>query len=194
MVIFKDIVKEEGGAFVATLVAAGVSPFACDGLYEAFGLSVSLRPVGPGKLMFDTELGAGGREGIGAIADAAIGEDTLDGDAVEGVEADGLLQGSDDAGDFFVGQDAGVGQARVIIDGDVQSFDAGAFVAVGPVAGAANARPRKASQLLDVHVEQFPGMLPLVAHHWRRRGVERTQSVQPVAAQDTRDGCPRHLH
>lgn len=89
---------------------------------------------------------------MGAVADAAIGEDALDGDTMEGVEADGSFEGGDDTGDLFVGQDTGVGDAGAIIDGDMEGLDAGTLAAIGAVARATHAGAVKAAEFLDVEV------------------------------------------
>ena len=184
MVIFEDIVREEACALGAGAVRACIGPLAGDGLDEALGLAVGLWAVGAGELVFDGEAGAGGGKGVGSITDAAIGEDALDGNAVEGVEADGLLQGGDDAGDLFIGQDAGEGDPGAIINGDMQGFDAGTLAAIGAVAGAPDAGAHKAAELLDIEVEEFAGMVALVTQDRRRCRIKGAEAVEAVAAKD----------
>ena len=184
MVIFEDIVREEGGALCAGAVAASVGPFAGDSLDEALGFAVGLGAIRAGELVLDAEAIAGGGKGVGAVADAAVGEDALDGDAMEGVEADGLFEGGDNAGDLFVGQDTGVGDAGAVIDGDVQGLDAGAFAAIGAVARAAHPRTVEAAEFLDVEMEEFAGLIPLVTAHGRRSRLERGEAIEAVATQD----------
>ena len=41
-----------------------------------------------------------------------------------------MEESGDDVGDFFVRKDTGVGQAGVVIDGDVERFAASAFIAI----------------------------------------------------------------
>jgi hypothetical protein len=188
MVVFKDIVREEAGALGTGAVGSGVGPLAGDGLDEALGFAVGLRSISAGKLVLDAELGARGGKGMRTIADPAVGEHALDLDAVEGVEADGLLERSDDTGDLFVWQHASVGKTRAIIDGDVKRLDAGAFAAIGAIAGAADSGSHEATELLDVEMEQFAGVLALVALHGSRRRIESGQSIESVTAQDARDG------
>ena len=72
-------------------------------------------------------------------AASAVGEQAGDGDAVGGVEGEGLVEGGEGTGDFFVWEQAGEGEAAVIVDGDVQGLDAGAWVAMGALAGGAHA-------------------------------------------------------
>jgi hypothetical protein len=91
-VIVMKIGGKEGSSVVAGVIRTGIGPLAGDGLDEAFGLAVGLRAIGFGEEMFEAELVAGGGEEFGAIGGAAIGEELLDGDAVSGVEAEGLVQ------------------------------------------------------------------------------------------------------
>src|SRR5450432_1343122 len=128
-VIVMKVVRKEGSAVVTGVVGPGIGPLAGDGLDEAFGLAVGLRAIGFGEEMFEAEFEAGGGEEFGAIGGAAIGEELLDGDAVSGVEAEGLVQSVEDAGGAFVREETSEGAARVVVDGDVETFDAGAWVA-----------------------------------------------------------------
>jgi hypothetical protein len=187
-VIFKYIVRQAGVAFVAGLVATAVSPLSGQGLDEAFGLAVGLRPVRPGEAVFDAVPLASSRKGMGVVAGAVIGEHLGDLDAVEGIKGEGLLQSGDGAGDLFVGMDAGEAQAAMIVNGDVQRLDTGAFAAVGPVAGATNAGTHEAAEFLDVQVDQFTRLLALVADGRWSLGFEELQAVKSVSTQDPADG------
>jgi hypothetical protein len=110
-VIVMEIEREERGAVVTGVVRAGISPLASDGLDEAFGLAIGLRTIGSSEEMADAQLVAGSGEELGAISRAAIGEDALDEDAVSLVEGDGLMEGGEDAGSFFIGKKAGESQS-----------------------------------------------------------------------------------
>ena len=98
----------------------------------------------------ESELVAGGGKEFGAIGRATIGEDGLDGDAVGAVKGQGLLEGREDAGDFFVGKKGGKSEAGMIIDGDMKGLDARARVAVGTVAGRANPGLGEAAKLFNI--------------------------------------------
>ena len=78
----------------------------------------------------------------------------------------------------LIGPDGRVAEAGVIVDTDMQAFPPGAPHLVAAIAGHPMARPLDAPELLDVEVEQFARMVPLVAHHrgWRRS--------RPMPAQD----------
>ena len=49
IVIIEEEVRKVSGAVIAGLIATGISPFASDGLNEAFGLAIGLRTVRFGK-------------------------------------------------------------------------------------------------------------------------------------------------
>jgi hypothetical protein len=166
-VIVMKIGGKEGSSVVAGVIRTGIGPLAGDGLNEAFGLAVGLRAIGFGEEMFEAEFVAGGGEEFGAIGGAAIGEELLDGDTVSGVEAEGLVQSVEDAGGAFVREETSEGEAGVIVDGDVETFEAGAWVALGTVAGGADAWATEATKLLDVEVEEFAGGGAFVAQRGR---------------------------
>ena len=151
---------------------------------EAFGLAVGLRAIGFGEEMFEAELVAGGGEEFEAIGWAAIGEELLDGDAVSGVEAESLVQSVENAGGAFVRKETSEGEAGVVVDGDVETFDAGAWVAEGAIPGGAHAWAMKAAELLDVEVEEFAGRGAFVAQRWRFGRIEKREAIEVMAAQD----------
>jgi hypothetical protein len=183
-VVVMRVVREEGSTVVTGGVGPGVGPLAGDGLDEAFGLAVCLRAIGFGEEMCEAEFMAGGGEELGAIGGAAIGEELLDGEAVSGVEAEGQVQSLEDALGAFVREETGEGEAGVIIDGDVETFDAGAWVAEGAVTGGAHARAIKAAELLDVEVEEFAGGGAFVAPRRRFGRIERGEAIEVMTAQD----------
>ena len=172
-VIVMKVVGKEGSSVVAGVIRTGVGPLASDGLDEAFGLAVGLRAIGFGEEMFEAEFEAGGGEEFGAIGGAAIGEELLDGDAVSGVEAEGLVQSVEDAGGAFVREETSEGESGVVVDGDVETFDAGAWVAEGAITGGADAWAMEATELLDVEVEEFARGGAFVAQRRRFGRIER---------------------
>ena len=149
-IVVMEVALEEGSAVVTGVVGASVSPLSGEGLNETFGLAVSLGPIGFGEAMLEAQLVAGLGKEFGAIGGAAIGEDGLDGDAVRGVKGQGLVEGGEDAGDFFIGEEGGKGDAGMIINGDVQTFHSRPRVTVGTVAGGANAGLVKAAKLFNI--------------------------------------------
>jgi hypothetical protein len=172
-VIVVKIGIEERGSMVAGEIRARVSPLASDGLDEAFGLAIGLRAIGFSEEMGEAELAAGGGEEVGAVGGAAICEETLDGDVVSGEEVESLLESGEDAWESFVWEETGEGEAGVVIDGDVEGLDAGAWIAHEAIAGGADARAREAAQLLDVEVEEVARVSAFVAHGGRFWRFER---------------------
>ena len=187
-VIVMKIKRKEGSTMVTGVIRASVSPLAGDGLDEAFGLAIGLRAIGTGEAMFDAELEAGVGEEFGAIGGAAVCEDALDVDAMSFGEVDGLLEGREDAGSLFVREERGEGDAAVIVDGDVEALDAGTWVAVGAIAGGADAGACEAAQLLDVEVEEIARRRAFVADDRRFWRIEGGEAVEAMAAQDAGEG------
>ncbi len=110
-IVVMEVEREERSAVITGVVGAGISPLASEGLDEAFGLAIGLRTIGSGEEMADAQLEAGSGEELGTISRAAVGEDALDEDAVSLVESDGLVEGGQDAGSFFVWKKTGKSQA-----------------------------------------------------------------------------------
>lgn len=183
-VVVVKVTRKEGSAVIAGVVRPGIGPLAGDGLDEALGLPIGLRAVGAGEEVAQPKLLTGGGKKFGAISRAAVGEQALDVNAVSGVEVDGLLESGQDAGCFFVREERGKGEAGVIVDGDVETLDAGAWVAHGALAGGADAGACEAAQLLDVEVEEFAGMVAFVAHGGRFGGLQGSEAVEAVPMQD----------
>lgn len=188
VVIVKEEVREEGSAVVTGLIRAGVGPLASDGLDEALGFAIGLGSIRSGEVMSEAELSTGGSEVFGAVGRAAVGQDAPDFDAVELVEGDGLVEGVEDARDFFIWEKAGEGEAGVIINGDVEAFDAGARAAAGAIAGGPDAGALEAAELLDIEVEEFAGMSVFVTNDGRLGRFERGQALELVTTQNARKG------
>ena len=155
---------------------------------EAFGLAVGLGAIGFGEEMLEAELMAGGGEGFGAISGAAIGQDLLDFDPVSGVEAEGLVESVEDAVGPFIRKQTSEGEAGVVIDGDVETFEAGAGVALSAVAGGADAWAQEAAELLDVEVEELAWRGAFVAQRRRFWRFERRETIEVMTAQDAGEG------
>jgi hypothetical protein len=73
----------------------------------------------------DAELSAGDRVRDREVGAAVVGEDPLDGDAVAAVERERAAEEADSGGCFLVCEDLGVGEAAVVVDGDVDVLPAG---------------------------------------------------------------------
>jgi hypothetical protein len=104
------------------------------------------------------------------------------------VEADRLMEGVEDTGDLFIRAEGGESQAGVIVDGDVETLDPGAWITLGAVAGGPNARAGEAAQLLDVEVEKIAGRVAFVADGRRLGRFESREAMEAVAAQHAGQG------
>ena len=180
--------REAGGALVGGVIRTSISPFASECLDEAFGLSIGLWAVRFSEEMFEAELLAGFGKEIGAIGRAAIGQDALDGNAMSLVEGDGLVEGCQDTGDFFIGKETGKGQARMVIDGDMEGLGAGAWIAVGTIAGSANAGLEKAAKLFNIKMKELAWRGAFVAHNRRLGRIECSQAIEAVTLKDAGKG------
>ena len=61
-IVVMEVEREEGGAVVRGVIRTSISPFAGDGLDEAFGLAVGLWAIGTSEEMADAQLVAGSGE------------------------------------------------------------------------------------------------------------------------------------
>ena len=84
-----------------------------------------------------------------------------------GEKVNGLLEKGDGGVGLLVRQDLGEGQARVVVDGDVQGLPAGMFVLTAAAAVTAPGDLLEAGHALDVEMQQIAGKGMLVAHHRR---------------------------
>jgi hypothetical protein len=179
---------EAGGAVVTGVVRTSISPLASEGLDEAFGLAVGLGPVRAGKAMLEAEMMAGLGKEFGSIGGAAVGEDALNADAVSVVEVDGLVESGQDAGDLFIGEEGGESQAGMIVDGDMETLDAGAWVAVGTIAGGADAGLMKAAKLFNIKMKELARSGAFVTDDGGLGRVERGEAMEAVALKDAGEG------
>ena len=187
-IVVMEVEREEGSAVRTGVIGTCISPLAGDGLDEALGLAVGLRAIGSCEEVMEAEILAGGREEFGTIGGAAVGEDGLDGDPVGFVEGDGLVEGGQDAGSFFIWEEGGKGQAAVVVNGDVEGLGAGAWIAVGTLAGGADAGLVKAAQLFNIKMKEIAGRGAFVTHDRRLGRIEGSQALEAVALEDAGKG------
>jgi hypothetical protein len=110
---------------------------------------------------------------------------------VAGKPGEGPLEKGDGGGLALVGQDLGIGQARSVVDRDMEVFPADAAGPVSAaVAGDAVADAGDLAELLGVEVDQLARPRALIAYdRWPR--LERGQPAEPAPAQDAADGRER---
>src|SRR5919198_1042597 len=165
-------VRQLGSALIRGVVGVSVGPFAQRGLDEAFSLAVGLGRIGPGADVLEGVTATGVAEGEGFVAGAVVGHDALDANAEAGIVSKGSQQEGDGAVFRLVGPDLGEGDARGIVDRDVDELpaDTAAVALAGAIASDAVADPFEAAKLLDVDVEELAGFLAFVASYrfsWR---------------------------
>ena len=177
-----------GGPLLGGMVGFGVEPLAQGGLDEALGLSVGAGPVRPGCDVAGADCDEGVLEGPAVgVGKGIVGHDALDAYAAAGEPTDGTVEEAGASLAALVGQDLGVGEARAVVDGDVQVLPAEASLAAGAIAGDAVADAVDAAELLGVDMDQLAGPGALVAHR-RRLGFQRGEPAETEPAQHRPDG------
>ena len=98
------------------------------------------------------------------------------------------MKGREDVGDGFVFVDAGKAESRMVINGDMERFSASAFIAIGAIAGTADAGFVKGAEFFHIEVDECAGFFVFVADHrrWGRR--ELGEVVETIAFKDAVDG------
>ena len=112
------------------MIGSCIGPFAKRGLDEAFGFAVGLGGVWPGEDLAKTEAFAGCSETLGAVARAIIGHHTLDPDTQPGIIGDSGLKESHSTFLALIRHDLDEGDARSIVDADVDELPADAMMAI----------------------------------------------------------------
>src|SRR3990172_227091 len=161
------------GAFCARGVDGAVGPAVSQGADEALCFPVCLGTVGTGAEVLDPELSAGKRVHYRDVGAAVVGEQLLDLDPVAAVEADGAAEEAGRGRRLLIGQHLRVGEAAVVVDGDVHVLPADRAPRLASLVGGgrvvvlrASADPPACSasdpaELLDIDVQQltWPGAL-----------------------------------
>jgi hypothetical protein len=129
------------------------------------------------------ELLAGGFEPVRDVAGAVVGHDSLDRDAAALEPGDRASEEARGGRGSFVGQDFGIGEARGIVDGDMDELPADASNASGAVSVDTMADTADTAQLLDVDVDQLARAFSLVSDDWLF-GLEALEPRQARAGQD----------
>ena len=138
----------------------------------------------------------------GAVCATVVAEHSFDADAVAAIEADCSMEKRRCRFGFLVGQDLGVGEAAVVVDGDVHvlvadrsSLAAGQVGEGGVVVldAAADAPARAADdpgELLDINMQELARPGALVADCWLE--TESAKTAKAAAGKDPRDGRQGH--
>ncbi len=164
-VVPPQVAGERTGALCARGVAACVGPFAEQRLNQSLGFPVCAGPVDPRVAALDFEACRGLLPGSSVVGLRIVGEHTLDDDPVRLIPGGGPLEEPTTAFGVLSGKQLGIGQTRVIVDGNVQVLPADPPVAVGPAgvrAERALAWLPKTTEFLRVDVQQLAWPLPFL--------------------------------
>src|SRR5690606_24103338 len=133
--------------------------------------------------MLEAEIAAGFRKGLGDVARTVIGHDAADGDAEAGIVGYRRRKEGDRTFLAFIGQDLAEGDARMIVDGDVDELpaDASAIGLAGAITGDAVTDPLKSSELLDIDMDHLAGTIAFVAADGDRQSVASGRRLRPRA-------------
>src|SRR5918996_1722436 len=193
MVVVPEPAVKGGGAFAARAVDGAVGPAGEERADEALCFAVRLRPSGPGAQVLDAEAATAERMDRRDVGGAVIGEDSLHLDPVAAVEGERSSEEADCRPRLLVREHLGVGEAAVVVDGDVDVLpadraaglaafvDAAGALAAGSAPADAFAGPTfDAPQLLDVDVDELAWPRALVAA--RLCEPDQAEPAQPLAA------------
>src|ERR1019366_3300240 len=124
MVVVPEPSVKGCGALGAIAVDRAVGPATEHGADEALCLAVRLRAVGAGAQVADAERATGHCVSDREIGTAVIGDELLDLDPVAAVEGSCAAQERDRGARLLVRENLCVGQARAVIDGDMDALPA----------------------------------------------------------------------
>jgi hypothetical protein len=130
-------------------------------LDEAFGLAVGFRGVGFGEDVPDPSISEELGDGSRSVGGAIVTHEAFHLDAEEGEVGESLLQEDLNATVFFIGKDLGIGDAGGIVDGHMDVLPASAPALIPTILGNPMAGSHDASELLDVDMQEFSGILTL---------------------------------
>jgi hypothetical protein len=126
------------------------------------------------------------------VARAVVGHHALDPNALAFEPAQRADQKTGHRLAFLVGQDLDIGQARGIVDSDVDELPARAVGAVAAIARDAVADAAEAGELLDVEVDELAGACAAVTPR-RLARLECGQATEPQPLEMAGDGAPRQV-
>src|SRR6202166_184748 len=129
MVVGMEPGQQSVGALLGMIVGPGISPFAQGGLDKAFGLAVGAWGVRTGKDVPRPAAAAQVGNKVRTVGGAVIGHDASDRDAQRLEVIEGAHEEGGSGFLALVGQDFGVGDARMVVDTNVGDLEAGAEAA-----------------------------------------------------------------
>ena len=185
-VVPPQVARERAGAVRARGVGVAVGPLPEQRTDEALRLAVSLGPAGAGPQMTDRVYRAGPAPEVRLVGVAVVGQHALYRDPPLPVPGERSPQERHRVLAPLGREELGVGEATVVVDGDVKVLPAGTGAAGDAVPQDALAHVPEAAELLGVDVEQLAWALAFVAHHRLPRGTGEPGA--PRAAQHLPDG------
>ncbi len=135
--------------------------------------------VRPRAQMAQAELSAALPPGVRDVSRSVVGHHLFHDDALLAVPVQRPFEEGDGVTPAVGRKHLRVGEAGVVVDGDVHVVPSGAPAALDAVAVDALADVPEASELLRVDVQQLAGAGTLVAHHWRTGLARQTGASQP---------------
>ena len=154
-----EVVESVGGV----LVEPSVGPFSDSGLDKSFRLTVGAGSVDASADMFDGEVSASLSKERGIETGSVVGHDPSNMDTEPSEISHGLVKEGGRRGSFFIRKHGGVGDAGVVIHGDVKKLPTRAPGLIAWIAGNAVAWLNDASQLLNVDMQQIAGRAMFIA-------------------------------
>ena len=76
----------------------------------------------------------------------------------------------------------------MVVDGDVQAFHPGAGIAVGAIAGGADAGLEKAAKLFNIKMKELTWSSAFVTQDWRPGRIEGGEAIEAVTLEDAGKG------
>src|SRR5271154_1189549 len=118
MVVGVEEVRKCPGAVAFAPVGAEVGPLLLEGAVKSLHFAVGLRPIGPAVTVLDVSEGL--VEELAAVTETVVGEHPLDDDALRFEPGLGSCPEGGGGRSLLVGQDLGVGQSAVVVEGGVK--------------------------------------------------------------------------
>jgi hypothetical protein len=133
VVVPPEVAGKRSASVLARGVGEAVGPLAQECLDQGLGFAVGLGAVGPGETAAEAVARADEPPGTRAIGARIVGEDALDNDALPAIPGERAGEEGRARPAVFAGQDLRIGQARVVVDRDVEEVPARAGAAPAAV-------------------------------------------------------------
>ena len=173
VVVEPEIGRERGGPTRRAAIRAAVGPLAEQRLDEALGFAVGLRAIWPREALAHRPPVTDRREDARAIGHGVIREEPPHADPAAAKPRERPLQKCGAVRRIIGGEHFRIGEARRVVDGDMQIFPAGLARPPAAVAMDAMADAHDAAQALQIEVQQVADVGPLIALHGDRRLEQR---------------------